>query len=141
MQTKDPHRYDDMLDMPHPVSSARPHMSMLDRAAQFSPFAALTGYHEVIDETGRFTEGYEAPDELRQTQLNEMLCLLRENLHMQPQVQLTYFLPDEAKSGGRWITVTGQVAAVDPERQLLTLTDDTAIPFERLLEIRAPLFT
>lgn len=136
MNDNDPHRYDDMLDLPHPVSAARPRMSMLDRAAQFAPFAALTGYHEGIDETGRFTEGFEAPDELRQAQLNEMLCLLQENLHMHPEAQITYFLPDDAKSGGRWITVTGGVDAIDPAQQTLTMTDGAVIPFERLLDVR-----
>ena len=132
------HRYDDLLDLPHHEPTTRPRMSMHDRAAQFAPFAALSGYHDAVDETGRYTEGFDLPDELRQAKLNEQLMLLHASLPMQSAVQITYFIPDDAKSGGRYCTVTEPVAAVDLPTQLILLENGTQIDFFRVSEIRMP---
>lgn len=140
MEPLDPHRYDDMLDLPHPVSATHAHMSALDRAAQFSAFAALTGYHDAIDETGRFTESYDVPDELRQLQLNESLCLLQAHLHEDPQVRITFFCPDDAKGGGKWLTVDTFVRKIDLPAQALTLANNDTIPFAYISEIESEIF-
>ena len=137
MRNDDPHRYDDLLDLPHPVSATLPHMSIYDRAAQFAPFAALSGYHAAIDETGRFRDTFDWPDELRQAQLNETLALLCAAVHTHPTVQITCFVSeqDDADSG-TWRTVTDTVTDVDAEKQLLTCADGTQIRFAQILEIR-----
>ena len=134
----DKHRYDDLLDLPHPEPTTRPRMSMHDRAAQFAPFAALSGYHDAVDETGRYTEGFDLPDELRQAQLNEQLVLLQASLPSLSPVRITYFDPDDSKSGGQYRTVTQPVAAVDLPTQLVLLEDGTQIDFFRISEIGVP---
>ena len=135
MQNNDEHRYDDLLDLPHHVSAVFPHMSMSDRAAQFAPFAALTGYHAAIDETGRYTESFVTPDELRQMQLNETLSLLLPVADTHPQVQITFFDPDDSKEGGVWQTVTETIEAIDAGKQTLFLADGTQIGFSQIREI------
>ena len=140
MQTNDPHRYDDMLDLPHHVSETKPLMSMLDRAAQFSPFAALTGYHAAIDESGRYTEGFHEPDEIRREQIGEALALLQSALDAKPVVQITFFVPDDRKDGGQWQTVTDAVESMDDKRQVLRLANGREIAFLHILEIRTELF-
>lgn len=134
MDRNDPHRYDDMLDLPHPVSQRHPHMSMHDRAAQFAPFAALSGYQDSIDETGRYTDAFDVPDAFRAAQLNEALVQLHGRIGERPQVQITYYAPDDSRNGGQWHTVESAVLAVDPMTQTLTLEDGTQIPFDRLRE-------
>lgn len=134
------HEYDDIIDLPHHVSATRPRMSMIDRAAQFSPFAALTGYDAAIKETGRLTdERIELSEESRAT-LDRKQQLLMDNLADRPEVSLTYFVPDERKSGGAYVTVTGIVKKVDDYQRLLLLTDGTKIPLDDILDLESELF-
>ena len=134
------HQYDDIINLPHYVSPTRPRMSMIDRAAQFSPFAALTGYDAAIKETGRLTdERIELSEESRAT-LDRKQQLLMDNLADRPEVSLTYFVPDERKSGGAYVTVTGQVKKVDDYQRLLLLTDGTKIPLDDILDLESELF-
>lgn len=134
------HQYDDIINLPHYVSPTRPRMSMIDRAAQFSPFAALTGYDAAIKETGRLTdERIELSEESRAT-LDRKQQLLMDNLADRPEVSLTYFVPDERKSGGAYVTVTGIVKKVDDYQRLLLLTDGTKIPLDDILDLESELF-
>ena len=134
------HQYDDIIDLPHHVSATRPRMSMIDRAAQFSPFAALTGYDAAIKETGRMTdERIELSEESRAV-LDGKQQLLLDNLADHPEVSVTHFVPDERKSGGAYVTVTGQVKKVDEFERLLILTDGTKIPLDDILDIASELF-
>lgn len=134
------HEYDDIIDLPHHVSATRPRMSMIDRAAQFSPFAALTGYDAAIKETGRLTdERIELSEESRAT-LDRKQQLLVECLADHPEVSVTYFIPDERKSGGEYVTVTGIVKKVDDYQRLLLLTDGTKIPLDDILDLESELF-
>ena len=97
-------QYNDIIDLPHHISTTRPRMSMLDRAAQFSPFAALTGYDAAIKETGRLTgQRIELTEECRAV-LDRKQQVLLENLAEHPEVSVTYFVPDERKSGGAYVT-------------------------------------
>lgn len=101
--------YDDIINLPHHTSTSRPRMSTHDRAAQFSPFAALTGYESAITEAGRLTDKRFELDEYVKADLNERLCKLRDHIDEQPDVSIVYFQPDDKKSGGAYITVTGGV--------------------------------
>ena len=134
------HQYDDIIDLPHHVSATRPRMSMIDRAAQFSPFAALTGYDAAIKETGRLTARRIDLTEDSRAALDRKQQLLLDNLADHPEVSVTYFIPDERKSGGAYITVTGIVKKVDDYQRLLLLTDGTKIPLDDILDMESELF-
>ncbi|MCD8005221.1 MAG: hypothetical protein LUE91_06155, partial [Oscillospiraceae bacterium] len=96
------HDYSDIINLPHHVSATRPHMSMHDRAAQFSPFAALTGYDAAVKETARLTDQRAELDDDMKEKLSERINLLQENLAAAPAVEITYFIPDERKEGGAY---------------------------------------
>ena len=107
--------------LPHHVSKTRPQMPMSDRAAQFAPFAALTGYDSAIKETGRLTDERIELDEGALTALNMRYQLLMDALDEEPEVEITYFKPDERKAGGAYVTATGAVIKVDDFERLLTI--------------------
>ena len=113
---------------------------MSDRAAQFSPFAALTGYAGVIRETARLTDRKIELDETMLTALNERYQLLLSVLDAEPEVEITYFVPDERKSGGAYRTVYGVVKKADEFARRLTLTDGTVIPMEDVLMLDGTIF-
>lgn len=122
------HRYDDLLDLPHPVSQKHPHMSAHDRAAQFSPFAALTGHSAAMEETARLTDQKLEPSEIQLEELNANLLSVQQHIREKPAVQITYFVPDARKSGGEYLTVHGHVRHIDESAQMLILSDETRIP-------------
>ena len=134
------HQYDDIINLPHYVSPTWPRMSMIDRAAQFSPFAALTGYDAAIKETGRLTDQRIELSEDSRAALDRKQQLLVECLADHPEVSVTYFIPDERKSGGAYVTVTGIVKKVDDYQRLLLLTDGTKIPLDDILDLESELF-
>ena len=133
-------QYDDIIRLPHPDSPKHPRMSLYDRAAQFSPFAALTGYAGVIRETARLTVRKIELDETMLTALNERYQLLLSVLDAEPEVEITYFVPDERKSGGAYRTVSGVVKKADEFARRLTLTDGTVIPMEDVLMLDGAIF-
>ena len=108
MNGKEGHKYDDIIMLPHHVSKRHPQMSPLNRAAQFSPFAALTGHEDAIQETARLTDSFVEMDESRKSQLDGQLGLIRDNLDAQPEIEVTYFQPDEKKSGGAYLAPRGR---------------------------------
>ena len=115
-------------------------MPMADRAAQFSPFAALTGYESVIQESGRLTDyAVELTDSGLQ-QINEKLRILAEHSQLTPSVTVTFFEPDRYKAGGAYVTITGKVKRVDTYDQSLVLTDGREIPMEAIYDLRCGLF-
>ena len=133
-------QYEDIINMPHHVSSTRPQMSMMDRAAQFSPFAALTGYDGAIKETARLTdEKSELGDEAISI-LNMKLQMLAEAFEDRPEVCITYFSPDERKAGGTYISVSGVVKKIDEFERILILTDGTKIKMEDIAYIEGQIF-
>lgn len=127
--------YNDIIDLPYPTSSRHPRMSMESRAAQFAPFAALTGHRAVLDETARLTDQQTEVDEETARILNEQMRLLRERLPSKPSVTISYFEHDTRKSGGAYRTLEGQVAKIDDYDQLLILTDGRKINIPDILAI------
>ena len=105
--------YNDIINLPHHVSATRPQMSMMDRAAQFSPFAALTGYDAAIKETGRLTDEKIELGEEELSILNMKFQLLMDSLDEEPEVHITYFKPDDRKAGGAYLTASGTVKKID----------------------------
>ena len=124
--------YDDILHLPHHVSAKHPSMPMRDRAAQFAPFSALTGFEDVIAETERPTERAFELDEQEAAELDRRLNLLIAKLPEHPAVAVTFFVPDGRRSGGAYRTVTGKVEAVSAAERTIVMADGTAIPLENI---------
>ena len=124
--------YDDIINLPHPSSAKHPRMPMSDRAAQFSPFAALTGHGAAIEETARITDRRIELTEEEKTVLDEKLRLL---LETGGEGMITYFLPDERKDGGAYVAKLGTIKKIDPLEGRVILTDHTSIHIEDILEI------
>ena len=132
--------YEDILHLSRPKSQRHAPMSRIDRAAQFAPFAALTGHEAAIEETARLTDRLFSREDSGKEALNEKLSLLSLHIKDQPTVRLTYFLPDERKAGGAYLTVTTPIKKVDAHAGVLLLPDYTAIPFAHILDIESDLF-
>lgn len=122
--------YDDIIDLPHHVSQTRARMSAADRAAQFSSFAALSGYDEAIRETARQTERRIELDESEKAALSDALLRLARDIKRRPPVTVTYFRQDGRKAGGAYIRETGEAVAVDEYNSQLRLSSGAKIPFE-----------
>ena len=127
--------YDDILDLPHPTSKKHPRMSMAARAAQFAPFAALTGYGDAIKETARITDQQLELDENEKALLNEKLQLLRQHLPERSLVTITFFVPDTKNAGGSYQTITGSVKKLQEYERRLIMTDGTIIPIDAIIEL------
>lgn len=134
----DTHIYDDIIKLPHPTSQKHPRMSLYDRAAQFSPFAALTGHDAAIKETARFTEKQTEQSEELISRLNEKLQIIDDNHGT--EITVTYFVPDERKIGGAYVSHTGIVKKIDDYKQTLVMEDKTIIPISQISEIESSLF-
>lgn len=140
MNSQNEHKYDDIINLPHHVSKRHPQMSLMNRAAQFSPFAALTGHEAAIQETARLTDSFIELSEDRKERLDEQLQMIMENLEQKPECEITYFQPDEKKTGGSYVTVCGRIKKVDRFEQKIMFTDGTALPINHLFAIRGELF-
>ena len=138
---KQPHPYEDILHLPHHVSMERPHMSMLDRAAQFSPFAALLGYEDIIGETARLTSQRRELDESEKAELDRRIGVLIAHLKEKPVVAVEFFVPETLKSGGAYESRTGALVRISPVRKTLTLADGTSIRFKDVVGIESDLFS
>ena len=145
LDDSDPHRYDDIIDLPHHVSSTRRRMSARERAAQFAPFAALSGYDEMIDEEARLTDNRIEPGEAELEEMNRTLRAIDETVRrgVRPAVTVTYFVPDPLKSGGLYRTVTEKVRRVDAmngvvvlDRKVTVAEAYMEIPIRDILDIR-----
>ena len=134
-------KYDEIMGLPHHVSKTRPQMPMSDRAAQFAPFAALTGYDSAIKETGRLTAERIELDEEALTALDMKYQLLMDAFDDAPEVTITYFQPDERKAGGQYVSATGTVKKVDTFGRRILLQDGTKIPMDDVLSIDGELFS
>ena len=128
-------KYADILDLPHHQSSRRPRMPLSERAAQFMPFAALTGYDAAIAEAGRLTEEFREMDESEKAGLDETLRMLEERKGERPEIKTTYFVPDPVKDGGAYVEVTGNFVKVDRAKRVMLLEGGTRIPLDEITRI------
>ena len=134
-------KYADIIDLPHHQSDTRPKMSNYDRAAQFSPFAALTGHADSIKETARLTDEYSEPSEEMKTIMNEKILFLMEQLENQPEITITFFKPDEKKQGGAYITITGVVKKIKTYERQIQMTTGDLIPIDMIFGIDGEIFS
>lgn len=132
--------YDDIIHLPHHESTKHPKMPALDRAAQFLPFAALTGHNAAIMETARLTNSKAELDEIRKEELDEHIQLIKKQLAHKPQVCITYFIPDEKKDGGAYFTITGTIEKIEENRHQIMMENGTVIPIDDIYEIESTLF-
>lgn len=137
---KDKHRYDDIINLHRHVSSHRVHMSVLDRAAQFSPFAALTGYDGAIKETARLTDQKVELDEAAKSILDEKLRIVQEQLSRQLEIEIVYFQPDELKAGGAYISIMGPVKKIEAYERTVVMQNGIRIGVEDIVDIRGEMF-
>lgn len=128
-------KYEDIINLPHHTSSTHPRMSLLDRAAQFSPFAALTGHDAAIKETARLTNQRIELDENSKQLLDEKMQWIKNNKINHPEIQVTYFVPDEKKSGGAYSTIIGIVNKIQEYEHMICLDHDIRIPIEEIIDI------
>ena len=134
-------KYNEIMGLPHHVSKTRPQMPMSDRAAQFAPFAALTGYDAAIKETGRLTVERIELDVEALSALDMKYQLLMEAIDEAPEVTITYFQPDERKAGGKYVSAVGAVKKIDDFERRITMRDGTRIPMDDVLSIDGELFS
>ncbi len=132
--------YEDIVDLPHHVSRKHPQPTMADRAARFAPFAAITGYEEMVLEEARITDDRIELDENSKAALNEKLNMILEFIDEQPEVSITYFEPDMRKAGGAYITVIGTVKRIDEYEHLVIMTDGKKINIDEIYNLQSELF-
>ncbi len=134
-------KYNDIIMLPHHTSPTRTRMPARDRAAQFAPFAALTGYDGMVEETARITDSENALEEYDIELLDRKLRVLKEHVGSRPYVELTYFIPDGRKSGGRYETVRSSLLRIDEISGTLTLADGKRVSFDKISALSSHLFT
>lgn len=129
------HRYDDIIDRPRPVSQKHAHMSLYDRAAQFAPYAALTGYESVIGEEARYTDSDVYIDDSCREKIDRMLAYIRKNIQNGPEAAITYFEPDNRKSGGSFITVKGKIKKIEEYDRTVLFTDGRKVVLDSIRDV------
>ncbi|MBO4983857.1 MAG: hypothetical protein J6D23_07335 [Clostridia bacterium] len=132
--------YDDIINLPCPTSKRHPRMAMIDRAAQFAPFAALTGYDDAITETGRLTGTKLELSEETKERIDLKINYLIDNIEENPEITVTYFVPDKRKSGGEYLIVTGKLKKIDGYEQTLLMMDGLKISIFEILSIESEIF-
>ena len=128
-------KYDDIINLPYKKSTTRKNMPIIDRAAQFAPFSALTGYDAAVKETERLTEEWIELDEGSKMILNGRLQVLKEHIKEKPFVTVTFFRPDARKAGGEYVTITGNVKKINEYERLIIMDDSMLIPIDRIYDI------
>ena len=131
-----PHSYEDIIHLPHHVSATHPHMPLADRAAQFSPFAALTGHHEAIKETERITTEKIELDENAKSILDQKLQAVLENSANPQEIKMTYFVPDSNKAGGSYVDFSGIVKRIDPYQRILIMQEGLSVPIDDIIDLK-----
>ena len=127
--------YEDIINLPHHTSKKYPRMSLEARSAQFAPFAALTGYDEVLIETARLTNERIEIDDTIKVIIDSKLQIIKENIKEMPLITFMYFVPDTKKNGGKYVTITGNVKKIDEYRNVLVLDNKTEIPIDEIIDL------
>ena len=129
--------YDDIINLPHHQSDRRPHMSLYDRAAQFAPFSALTGHDDAIKETARLTDKKLELDDYDQMLLNNKMNFILNRINDQPEITVTYFIPDSAKAGGMYLDFAGNIKKIDAVQRVICFADKTEISIDDIIDIKS----
>lgn len=132
--------YDDIINLPHHELTTRQRMPRINRAASFAPFAALTGYDDAVRETARLTSERIELDEGTKEILNNKLRIALDKAGEQPEISITYFLPDKKKSGGEYVTVKAVIRRIDEYERLVIFTDKSSIPIDDIYEIEGDIY-
>lgn len=132
--------YDDIINLPHHELTTRQRMPRINRAASFAPFAALTGYDDAVRETARLTSERIELDEGTKEILNNKLRIALDKAGEQPEISITYFLPDKKKSGGAYVTVKAVIRRIDEYERLVIFTDKSTIPIDDIYEIEGDIY-
>lgn len=140
MQNNDDHRYDDMIDLPHHVSTKHPQMSLYERAAQFSAFKALTGYEDCVTEAARLTGERIDLDDASMSLLNGKVQILQDSIKSRPNITITYFVPDKKKTGGEYVTASGSIKRIDEVERVIIFSDGKVIQIDDVIDIQSELF-
>ena len=133
-------KYDDIINLPHYVSKKHPSMAVIGRAAQFSPFAALTGYDAAIKETARLTDEKVELDEHSTNAMRDRLQIIAERIAEQPEIVITCFQPDITKNGGSYVTITGAAKKIDEYKRNAIMTNGITIPIDEIVAIEGEIF-
>ncbi len=131
---------DDIINLPHHQSTKHPQMPVLDRAAQFLPFAALSGYDADVKEVSRLTTEMLELSEDRKNELNDRLQILRKQTAPKSEVTITYFVPDVRKEGGSYCTLSGAIKKLDEQKHQIVMENGTIIPINSIYEIQSRIF-
>ena len=132
--------YEDIIDLPPHISKKHPQPTMMERAARFSPFAAVTGYEDMVQEEARYTIEKADLDESAKEKISEKLGVLVQYLREKPQVTITYFKPDHSKNGGEYVDVTGAVKHIDEYRRVVIMENGDIIYIEDIYDIQGKIF-
>jgi len=132
--------YDDIINLTHHVSKTRPRMAAIDRAAQFSPFAALTGYDAAIKGTARLTDERVELDEYMKDALSDRLQIIADRMKEHSEISITYFQPDARKNGGSYVTAIGAAKRIDEYERIVVMSNGTAIPIDEIISIDGQIF-
>lgn len=138
--TKAEELYADIINLPHHELTTRQRMPLINRAASFSPFAALTGYDETVKETARLTDARIELDEGSKEILNDKLRIAVDHAEEQPEISITYFLPDKKKSGGAYVTIKAVIKRIDEYERFVIFTDKSSIPIDDIYEIEGEIY-
>ena len=128
-------KYERIINLPHHISNSRARMSREDRAAQFAPYSALSGYEDAVEETARITDHFIELDESEKEKINDVLTSLFSS-PIGTKAKITYFIPDKRKVGGKYVTATGEVGQIDYDKQEISLTNGLTVLFKNILEIQ-----
>lgn len=128
-------KYDDIINLPHYELKNHKRMSMESRAAQFAPFAALTGYSDAVSETARLTSDERILDEDSNNILDEKIHIIEDNIKNKPIITIKYFVPDLKKNGGKYITYKGKVRRIDNVNKVIIFLDDKKVQLDRIVDI------
>lgn len=129
--------YEDIINLPHHQSDRRPHMSLYDRAAQFAPFSALTGHDDAIKETARLTDKKLELDDYDQMLLNNKMIFILNHINDQPEITVTYFIPDTNKEGGMYLDFAGNIKKFDAVQRVICFADKTEISIDDIIDIKS----